>query len=173
MTYGEQDSLLGKKNQEYFQNEPPSYDIVEEERNFGTKFGALGDCCGCNRPFDHSAARRNQLIRRVFIILLIQLLIVLIMSLIAMFVQPVNNLFSNPTFIITSWIIAIVLEFSSLIALFFFREKFPFNFIILFIFTISSGLFFSSNVLILLLFLLLLKKFTIFTYIIILFKINK
>jgi len=114
---------------------------VEEESQFGNKCGALGDCFGCNRPLNHEAVKRNRLIRRVFLILLCQLLLVIAMSLMAIFIKPLNDFLNNVHYFFILWIIATVVELASLITLFFVRHKSPLNLIVLFIFTVSSGYF--------------------------------
>ena len=128
-----------------YPNNDISYDIVNEEsQHHHRKCGALGDCLGWNNPHNHEAVKRNQLIRRVMLIVFAQLLCVSIMSSIVLFVPPIRDFVAenNTTgswFFWVAFITAIIFEFGSLIALFVVRKKFPLNMIVLFVFTISTG----------------------------------
>jgi hypothetical protein len=125
-------------NSKFGQN---SYDLGVEEaqQQRGWNCGALGDCCGFNSPVDHSALRRIILMRKVFLVVLFQLLIVIGMCSLGIFVGEVRRFLVNPKYFVVMWIIATILEFVSLIILFVVRHKFPWNFISLVVFTVSSG----------------------------------
>jgi len=132
-----------------------SFDIISEEEQTAhyqhRRCGALGDCLGWNSPIDHEAVQRIQLLRRVMLIVLGQLSVVAVMCSIVLFVPQVrdfilDNIVSNSWLFWVMFITAIIFEFGSLIVLFLVRKKFPVNFIVLLVFTISTGYFVAISV---------------------------
>jgi hypothetical protein len=123
-----------------------AYDIVSEEseQHYKPKCGAIGYCLGWSTPPDHEALKRTQLLRRVMILLFIQLLTVTAICCVALFVDPINTfLVENNTidswFFWTGFILGFVLEIITLVVLYFVRKKFPLNVIVLAIFTFVTS----------------------------------
>ena len=79
---------------------------------------------------------RKSLVRKVLLLVVFQMLIVIAMCSPVVFIDSVNRWFVRNNWI---WILAIPIEFISLFMLFCFRKKKPLNFILLLIFTVSTG----------------------------------
>jgi len=107
------------------------------------KCGALGDCLGWNQPINHEHVKKNQLIRRVMLIVTAQLILVSGLCALFMFIDPITEFVQNEYWMI--WV-AILLEFVSLFVLFCVRKKFPANFIVLLVFTLATGYMVASVV---------------------------
>jgi len=109
------------------------YEVMDNDR-----CGALGDCLGCNKPLSHEDVRRNTLIRRVMVIVFLQLVVVAGECSMLYGISSARIWIADPD----NWwmlLIAIVLEFATLFLLFAVRKKFPLNIIALFLFTIATG----------------------------------
>ena len=101
------------------------------------KCGALGDCLGWNQPVDHENIRRNLLIRKVMLVVMVQLFIVSIECSIFYFIDSIRIYLVENGW----WIVLVVLipEIVVLIILFVLRRKSPVNLILLFLFTVTTG----------------------------------
>jgi hypothetical protein len=100
------------------------------------KCGALGDCLGWNQPINHEHVKKNQLIRRVMLIVTAQLILVSVLCAMFIFIDPITEFVQDEYWMI--WV-AVLIEFISLFVLFCVRKKFPANFIVLLIFTLATG----------------------------------
>lgn len=141
-SYTPNDSLLLSDDSRGHHHHHHSAEIYIDEGEHG-KCGALGDCLGWNKPQSAIDANRNTLIRRVMIIVFVQLIIV------AGECGLFYGVHSLRDFIQDAWwmlIIAIVLEFVFLFILFCVRKKTPINLIVLFFFTVATGYMIASVV---------------------------